>query len=55
VDYSVPSLPSTGGALQNELTQCLNNLAGFEPYTLPSPQQMPAQEEGSPTRPSGTC
>jgi phospholipase C len=55
VDYSVPSLPSTSGELQNELTQCLNNLAGFEPFTLPSPQQMPVQEEGSPTRPSGTC
>ena len=55
VDHSVPSLPSTSGELQNELTQCLNNLAGFEPYTLPSPQQMPVQEAGSPTRPSGTC
>jgi phospholipase C len=55
-DYSVPNLPSTTAALQNELTECLNNLAGFEPYALPSPQQMPVQEAGSPQRPSGaTC
>jgi phospholipase C len=54
-DYSIPSLPSTTSALQSELTECLNNLAGFEPYTLPSPQQMPTQEAGTPTRPSGTC
>ncbi|UWZ82237.1 phospholipase C [Occallatibacter riparius] len=52
-DYSIPKLPSTTAALQNELTECLNNLAGFEPYTLPSPQQMPVQEAGSPQRPSG--
>jgi phospholipase C len=54
-DYSIPNLPSTTAALQNDLTECLNNLAGFEPYTLPSPQTMPTQEAGSPTRPSGTC
>lgn len=54
-DYSIPNLPSTTNALQNELTECLNNLAGFEPYTLPSPQQMPTQEAGTPQRPSGTC
>ncbi|HWE84529.1 MAG TPA: alkaline phosphatase family protein [Terracidiphilus sp.] len=54
-DYSIPSLPSTTSALQSELTECLNNLAGFEPYALPSPQQMPTQEAGTPTRPSGTC
>jgi phospholipase C len=54
-DYSIPSLPSTTAALQSELTECLNNLGGFEPYTLPSPQQMPTQEAGSPIRPSGTC
>ncbi len=52
-DYSIPNLPSTTAALQNELTECLNNLGGFEPYTLPSPQQMPAQEAGTPKRPSG--
>jgi phospholipase C len=54
-DYSIPSLPSTTAALQNELTECLSNLAGFEPYTLPSPQQMPTQEAGSPQRPSGAA
>jgi phospholipase C len=54
-DYSIPSLPSTTAALENELTECLNNLAGFEPFTLPSPQQMPVQEAGSPKRPSGTA
>jgi len=54
-DYSIPNLPSTSGALQSELTECLNNLGGFEPYALPTPQQMPTQEAGSPVRPSGTC
>ncbi|HKF50378.1 MAG TPA: alkaline phosphatase family protein [Terracidiphilus sp.] len=54
-DYSIPNLPSTSAALQNELTECANNLLGFEPYTLPSPQQMPTQEAGSPSRPSGSC
>ena len=37
-DYSIPSLPSTTTAVQSELTECLNNLGGFEPYTLPAPQ-----------------
>jgi phospholipase C len=53
-DYSIPNLPSTTAALGNELTECLNNLGGFEPYTLPAPQQMPTQEAGTPRRPSGT-
>lgn len=54
-DHSIPSLPSTVAALQTILTQCANNLAGFTAYPLPTPQAMPAQETGAPSRPSGTC
>ena len=55
VDSSIPSLPSTTDALQAIITECANNLAGFTPYTLPSPQTMPTQESGTATRPSGKC
>lgn len=54
-DNSIPNLPATTNGLQGALTQCADNLAGFTPYTLPTPQTMPAQEAGTPRRPSGTC
>ena len=54
-DTSVPSLPSTVDALPGIIAECVNNLAGFTPYPLPTPQAMPTQEPGTPMRPSGTC
>lgn len=54
-DTSIPSLPSTTAALQDAITSCVSNLAGFTPYPLPATQTMPTQETGTPTRPSGTC
>ena len=54
-DYSLPALPSTIAALPGIISQCEANLAGFTNYALPSPQTMPAQEPGTPVRPSGTC
>jgi phospholipase C len=54
-DPSIPNLPSTLPALQQEIQQCVANLAGTTPYTVPSPQTMPNQESGSATRPSGAC
>lgn len=54
-DYSIPSLPSTVPADTQAIQECANNLAGFTPFTTPSTQQLPSQESGSPTRPSGPC
>src|ERR1700730_12707365 len=54
-DQSIPNLPSTLPAVQQLIQQCLTNLAGFTPYTVPSTQTLPTQESGAPTRPSGVC
>jgi phospholipase C len=54
-DNSVPSIPSPASNLGSVITECQANLAGFTQYPLPSPQTMPTQETGTPTRPSGTC
>ena len=54
-DQSIPSLPSTLPALQREIQECAANLAGTTLYSLPSPQTLPTQESGTPTRPSGAC
>src|ERR1700736_1043644 len=54
-DYSIPNLPSATAEIPTDLTQCTSNLAGFAPYTLPTPQAMPTQEAGSAARPSGKC
>jgi phospholipase C len=54
-DSSIPNLPSTLQADPQAIQECINNLAGTTPFTVPSTQQLPTQESGSPTRPSGTC
>jgi len=35
--------------------QCVANLAGTTPYTVPATQTLPTQESGTPSRPSGIC
>ena len=55
VDTSIPNLPSTIPAVGQVIQECIANLAGTTPYTVPTTQTMPTQESGSPTRPSGTC
>jgi phospholipase C len=54
-DYSIPNLPSTVQGDQQEISQCVANLAGFVPFTVPSTQVLPGQESGTASRPSGTC
>jgi phospholipase C len=54
-DYSIPSLPSTLQADPQEIQECINNLAGETPFNVPTTQQQPTQESGSPSRPSGPC
>jgi len=54
-DTSIPSLPSTLAAIPTIISECESNLAGFSPYTLPTPQTMPTQETGSAAKPSGAC
>ena len=54
-DYSNPNLPPTHQADSQAIQECINNLAGFTPFNVPSTQQLPTQESGSPTRPSGPC
>jgi len=54
-DQSIPNLPSTLPAAQQVIQQCAANLAGTTSYRVPATQALPAQETGSPTRPSGVC
>ena len=54
-DQSIPNLPSTLQALQQEIQECVANLAGTTPYTVPTTQTVPIQEPGTRTRPSGVC
>jgi phospholipase C len=54
-DQSIPNLPSTLQAVQQEIQECVANLAGTTPYTVPTAQTVPIQEPGTPTRPSGVC
>jgi phospholipase C len=54
-DQSIPNLPSTIQGDPQAISECVNNLAGFVPYTVPATQALPTQESGSASRPSGTC
>jgi phospholipase C len=54
-DMSIPSLPSPTAVGYDLITECVQNLAGFTEYPLPTPQAMPAQETGTAPRPSGAC
>ncbi|MHB8499592.1 MAG: alkaline phosphatase family protein [Candidatus Acidiferrales bacterium] len=54
-DPSIPNLPSTLPAVQQEIQECVANLAGTTSYAVPSPQTLPTQEPGIATRPSGVC
>jgi phospholipase C len=54
-DQSIPNLPSTLPAVQQLIQECVANLGGTTPYTVPSTQTLPTQESGTPTRPSGVC
>jgi phospholipase C len=54
-DQSIPNLPSTLSAAQQLVQQCIANLAGTTPYTVPSTQTTATQESGNPIRPSGMC
>ncbi len=55
LDTSIPSLPSPAAASADVITECEQNVAGFTPFQLPSPQIMPTQETGTASRPSGAC
>ena len=54
-DTSIPNLPATLPALAQIIQQCASNLAGFTPYTVPTPQASPTQESGTAPKPSGVC
>ena len=54
-DQSIPSLPSTLQADPQAIQECTNNLAGTTPFAVPTTQQLPTQESGNPSRPSGPC
>jgi phospholipase C len=54
-DQSVPTLPATLSTIPNVLEECIANLAGTAPYTVPNPQTLPTQEAGTASRPSGSC
>lgn len=54
-DQSIPNLPSPAPAVSQLIQECVANLAGTTPYTLPSTQALPTQEAGTAIRPSGVC
>jgi phospholipase C len=54
-DGSIPNLPSTLAGDPQAISQCVANLAGTTPYTVPATQTLPTQESGTPSRPSGIC
>ena len=54
-DGSIPNLPSTLPGDPQTILQCVENLGGTIPYTVPVTQALPTQESGTPTRPSGIC
>ncbi len=54
-DQSIPNLPSTVSALTQTISACATALADSVAPTVPASQSLPAQETGSPTRPSGVC
>src|SRR5580704_1014467 len=54
-DQSIPNLPSTLPGDPQAIQQCIADLGGTTPYTVPATQTLPTQESGTPTRPSGTC
>jgi phospholipase C len=54
-DTSIPSLPTPTQPLSQDIQECLANLAGTTPYSVPSPQTMPTPETGTAPKPSGTC
>jgi len=54
-DGSIPNLPSTLPGDPQAISQCVANLAGTTPYTVPALQTLPTQESGTPSRPSGIC
>jgi phospholipase C len=51
----VPSLPAPAIPGTQLLSQCAATLAGTSSYNVPASQTLPAQESGSPIRPSGVC
>src|SRR6202051_1262569 len=55
IAQSIPNLPSTIPAILQAIEQCIANLAGTTPYTVPTTQTLPTQEAGTATRPSGMC
>src|ERR1700686_3598022 len=55
IDQSIPNLPSTVPAILQAIQQCIANLAGTTPYTVPTTQTLPTQEAGTAIRPSGVC
>ena len=54
-DASVPNLPSPVSAIPQIVEECAASLVGTIPYTVPNPQTLPTQENGSAQKPSGTC
>ena len=54
-DQSIPNLASPLPPGQDVIQQCIANLAGTTPYSVPNPQTTPTQEAGTPIRPSGVC
>ncbi len=54
-DQSIPALPSTVPAISQTISECLTSLTDTTPASVPNSQILPAQESGTPVRPSGLC
>jgi phospholipase C len=53
-DTSIPNAGSTLPAIQQEIQECVANLAGTTPYIVPSNKRCPAESPGA-IRPSVVC
>src|ERR1700692_3528000 len=51
IAQSIPNLPSTIPAILQAIEQCIANLAGTTPYTVPTTQTLPTQAAGTATSP----
>ena len=54
-DQSIPTLPFPLVNFPQIIQECVANLAGTTPFTVPNTQSSPMQEAGTASRPSGKC
>jgi phospholipase C len=54
-DSSIPGLPVTASGISQAIQNCVTELTGTQPISIPNPQTLPVQESGTAPKPSGVC